>query len=73
MSQASVSHRPHQLEVTVMFEPNRMASALLQAAYLRVAPAAQRSLSRLPASLAPAVRAAAIPLQRAEAGERSAP
>jgi len=38
MSRASVSHRPKKLEVTVMFEPNRMASALLQAAYLRVAP-----------------------------------
>jgi hypothetical protein len=73
MSRASVSHRPQQLEVTVMFEPNRMASALLQAAYLRVAPAVHRSLSRLPASLAPAVLTAPIPRERAEAGERSAP
>jgi hypothetical protein len=56
-----------------MFEPNRMASALLQAAYLRVAPTVRRSRSRVPAVLAPTVLTGPIPQEQAEAGERSAP
>jgi hypothetical protein len=73
MSRASVSHCPKKLEVSVMFEPNRLASALLQAAYLRVAPAVRRSLGHVPASPAPAAVGSQIPLERAEAAERSAP
>jgi hypothetical protein len=68
MTRASIPH-PTQLEVTVMFEPNRMAAALLQSAYLRVAPTLRRSLDRGPVQ--PALPAQS-PEERAEAAERSA-
>ena len=74
MSRASVSRcprNPQKLEVSVVFEPNRMAAALLQAAYLRVAPVVRRSLGHVPA--APAALGSQLPLERAEVAERSVP
>jgi hypothetical protein len=71
MSRASVCHRK-QLEVTVMFEPTRMASVLLQAAYLRITPTVRRSLGRGPAPSAAAVLPAQTGAEGAETRERSA-
>jgi hypothetical protein len=71
MSRAAAAH-PKQLEVSVMCEPTRLASALLQAAYLRVAPAVRRSLSRVPALAALPAQCAQAPEERADARERSA-
>ena len=71
MSRASVSHRPQnpkKLVVIIMFEPNRMASALLQSAYQRVAPVRHRSLGSEP----PALAAPQSPEERAAPRERSA-
>ena len=71
MSRTSVSHRRKQPEVTVMFEPNRMASALLESAYLRVAPVLRRPLGYgPPAPVAPAPQTAE---ERGDPRERSAP
>ena len=74
MSRAAAAH-PKQLEVTVMCEPTRLASALLQAAYLRVAPAVRRSLScvPVPAPAAAAALPAPAPEERADARARSTP
>jgi hypothetical protein len=71
MSRATAAH-PKQLEVSVMCEPTRLASALLQAAYLRVAPAVRRSLSCVPAPAAAAALPAPAPEERADARERRA-
>jgi hypothetical protein len=71
MSRAAAVH-PKQLEVSVMCEPTRLASAHLVTAYLRVAPALRRSLGRGPGPPA----AAALPTQsgaeEAETQERRA-
>jgi hypothetical protein len=71
MSRAAAAH-PKQLEVSVMCEPTRLASALLQAAYLRVAPAVRRSLSCVPAPATATALLASAPEKRADARERRA-
>lgn len=64
MSRASV-YRLRKLEVTVMFEPNRMTSTLLQSAYLHVAPVLRKPLDL---RLTPVPQ---TPQARPDAGERS--
>jgi hypothetical protein len=71
MSRATVCHR-QQLEVTVMFEPTRMASVLLQAAYLRIRPTVRRSLARGPAPPAAAAVPTRTGAEGADTRERSA-
>jgi hypothetical protein len=66
MSRASV-YRLRKLEVTVMFEPNRMTSTLLQSAYLHVAPVLRKPLDLRLGPVPP------TPHEESNAGERSAP